>query len=256
MPTIVLVDDVKAARLLVQRTLERDGAAQVVASVATPGEAIAACQQHRPDVVFVDMNLPAQGARMLIAPLRRLDPELRVVAVTTAEDSHADSRSLGAHAKVSKPVSADELAETLSQVMALTADQVSQVPCQAAGLANIPRVVIVEDDQVTRRMLSRMVVRLGADVVGEGTALCDLEPTLRRVEPDLLLLDVTLSDGSSLEFLGAHPELALPPTVIISSHAERATVEAALAVGAGAYVLKPVQPTKLAEAMKQALQPA
>ena len=256
MPTIVLVDDVKAARLLVQRTLERDGQAQIVASVATPGEAIAACQQHRPDVVFVDMSLPGQGARMLIGPLRRVDPAVRVVVVTTAEDSHCDPRALGAHAKVTKPVSADALAETLNRVMALTAEEVSQVPCQAAGLASIPRVVIVEDDQVTRRMLSRMVARLGADVVGEATALGDLEPTLRQAEPDLLLLDVTLSDGSSLEFLGAHPELALPPTVIITSHAERATVEAALAVGAGAYVLKPVQPSKLAEAMKQALQPA
>ncbi|MBI5831271.1 MAG: response regulator [Armatimonadetes bacterium] len=254
MATIVLVDDVKAARLLVQRTLERTADWQVVASVATPAEAISACQTHRPDVVFVDMNLPAQGARMVISPLRHVHPTVRIIAVCTGDETEAEIKALGAQAMITKPVSADELDRVVLRVLAMSDEEVANAPRQAAGLASILRVVVVEDDQVTRRMLTRMVGRLGGDVVGEATALTELEPTLREALPDLLLLDVNLSDGSSLDFLSAHPEMSLPPTIIISSHADRPTVEAALRVGAGAYVLKPVQPSKLAEAMQRAMQ--
>ena len=253
MATIVLVDDVRAARLLVQRTLERRVGWQVVATVSSPAEAIAACQQHQPDVVFIDMNLPGQGARSLFWPLRQVCPNLRIVAVSTGEDSEKELLAVGAQALINKPLSTDDILAVVDRVLAIPDDDVAQAPRQAAGLTSVPRVVVVEDDQVTRRMLSRMVNRLGGEVVGEADRLADLENTLASTSPDLLLLDVNLGEQSSLDYLAARPELALPPTVIVSSHAERSVVETALRVGAGAYVLKPVQPTKLAAAMKQAM---
>jgi len=253
MATIVLVDDVRAARLLVQRTLERRDGWQVVATVSTPAEAIAACQQHQPDVVFIDMNLPGQGARSLFWPLRQVCPSLRIIAVSTGDDDEKELLAVGAQAMVTKPLGTDEILAVVDRVLAMSEDDVAQAPRQAAGLASVTRVVVVEDDHVTRRMLSRMVNRLGGEVVGEADRLADLESTLAGASPDLLLLDVNLGDDSSLDFLAARPDLSLPPTVIVSSHAERSVVETALRVGAGAYVLKPVQPTKLAEAMKQAM---
>ncbi len=74
--------------------------------------------------------------------------------------------------------------------------------------------------------------------------------------PDALLLDINMPEVSGLdmlEFVRRHNKLKNIPTVILSTEASDVTVDEALALGADAYVTKPVLIEELEAAIRQAI---
>src|SRR5215469_15219150 len=71
---------------------------------------------------------------------------------------------------------------------------------------------------------------------------------LDRLHPRLVILETDLPDGDGLDLIRyAHHELAPSPTVVVCSH-RRGVPEkiAALRAGADDYVVKPLQPERMA----------
>ncbi len=108
------------------------------------------------------------------------------------------------------------------------------------GIDLRPRVLIADDHQLLRLGLKQM---LGADggflVVGECEAGSQIEPLLAEHDPDVLILDLRLRDGSSLEripsLLAAYPHLAI---LVLSMHDQRVYAERCLRLGARGYLMK------------------
>ncbi|MFL5817826.1 MAG: response regulator [Conexibacter sp.] len=102
------------------------------------------------------------------------------------------------------------------------------------------RVVLADDHELVREGLALVLERAdGIDVVG---TVGDVEATLRVVavkQPDVLVLDLRMPGGSSIEALPRFAEVA-PRTavVILTMHRHPAAARAALAAGANGYVLK------------------
>jgi len=88
------------------------------------------------------------------------------------------------------------------------------------------RVVIVDDHPMVREGLRRMLDDAGIDVVGEAGTAVDALRVVRQLTPDVVLLDVELSDGDGLTAL---PELrrAAPQAsvLIVTMHSERALLQ-------------------------------
>ena len=88
------------------------------------------------------------------------------------------------------------------------------------------RVVIVDDHPMVREGLRRMLDDAGIDVVGEAGTAVDALRVVRELTPDVVLLDVELSDGDGLTAL---PELrrAAPQAsvLIVTMHSERALLQ-------------------------------
>lgn len=110
--------------------------------------------------------------------------------------------------------------------------------------------VIVDDEVRARRAIARLLeAHPQVRVAGEADCVEDALDLLVREPPDLVFLDIELSDGSGFELLQA---LETPPHVIfVTAHAQHA-VEA-FAVDAVDYLLKPVSPERLADALRRAL---
>jgi CheY-like chemotaxis protein len=117
----------------------------------------------------------------------------------------------------------------------------------AAGAGNgqaRPRIVVyVEDNAINVRLMDRILAQrpavtlLSAGRGGEGLALA------RERRPDVLLVDLHLPDMSGEDFLRAvvtDPLLTRTPVVIVSGVADSAAVERLLALGACAFVVKPI----------------
>ena len=82
-------------------------------------------------------------------------------------------------------------------------------------------VVICDDDRVTRAALTAMCEDLGLDVVAETDQWNASLDLVLRFEVDLLILDLSLVDGSGERVLKGLVDLAGAPQVIIfSSYAE------------------------------------
>jgi CheY-like chemotaxis protein len=112
------------------------------------------------------------------------------------------------------------------------------------------KILIVEDEQLTLDMLSTFLSLIGHQPIG---ALSNKQTwdKLAYEEPDAVLLDIMLPDGSGLDIcrrLRASPDTAALPIIIISAIDPPLLAEAE-AAGASGYLPKPVQLSDLRAAL-------
>jgi two-component system response regulator DevR len=114
------------------------------------------------------------------------------------------------------------------------------------------RLLIVDDHQVTRVGLRTL---LGAcpqfEIVGEAGSVAETMDALARSEPDVLLLDVRLPDGSGIEICQRLQRMDLDVKVLVlTSYADDDLVFNAIAAGADGYLLKEIHSDKLIQAIE------
>jgi two-component system LytT family response regulator len=110
------------------------------------------------------------------------------------------------------------------------------------------RALIVDDEHLARQAMRRL---LGAhpevEVVGEADGVAGALREIERGRPQLVFLDIELGGADGFDLLAS---LERPPAVVfVTAYAEHA-VEA-FAVDAVDYLLKPVDPLRLAESLKR-----
>jgi two-component system, OmpR family, phosphate regulon response regulator PhoB len=113
---VLVVDDDEAVRVLLTRYLEMEGFA--VDQVRDGGGALAAIASCRPDLVLLDLMLPAQDGLDVLTQLRRRSDV--PVILLTARGSEADrilGLKLGADDYVVKPFSPGELTARIHSVL-------------------------------------------------------------------------------------------------------------------------------------------
>lgn len=110
------------------------------------------------------------------------------------------------------------------------------------------RVLIVEDEPLAARRLGKILLNLRPEIqiVGQTSSIVEtLEWLAAHPEPDLLLLDVHLSDGNSFEIF-RHQQLNAP--IIFTTAYDQYALDA-FRVHALDYLLKPIKQDALAEAL-------
>ena len=105
------------------------------------------------------------------------------------------------------------------------------------------KVLVVEDNEMNRDMLSRRLVKKGFEVVlaVDGRQGVDLAGT---AAPDLILLDMSLPvmDGWEVaQRLKSDPATREIPTIALTAHAMEGDREKALEAGCDEYDTKPVE---------------
>lgn len=109
------------------------------------------------------------------------------------------------------------------------------------------RVLFADDELMARKRMRRLLADIeGIEVVAECTSGEEVLAELDRVEVDLALLDVRMGALSGLDVAEAAAELGVE-IVLTTAHPEHAA--AAYEHGAIDYVLKPVEPERLAKAI-------
>jgi CheY-like chemotaxis protein len=109
------------------------------------------------------------------------------------------------------------------------------------------KILVVEDNEMNRDMLSRRLMRRGYDVAiavdGEqGVSMASSE------SPDLILMDMSLPglDGwEATRVLKAAPETQKIPVVALTAHAMSSDREKAMEAGCDDYDTKPVELSRL-----------
>ncbi len=116
---ILLVDDEASVRQIGRQTLEAFGYRVVVACDGAEGVAIFAAQRAEIAVVLTDMMMPIMDGLTMIRVLRRMQPDVRIVAASglASNGSVAKAAEAGIHDFVPKPYSAYALLTTLHRVL-------------------------------------------------------------------------------------------------------------------------------------------
>jgi two-component system LytT family response regulator len=113
----------------------------------------------------------------------------------------------------------------------------------------MPRVLIVDDEHLARQAMRRLLAsHPEVEIVGEAEGVSDALREIESTRPQLVFLDIELGGADGFDLLA---RLETPPVVVfVTAYAEYA-VEA-FAVDAVDYLLKPVDPERLAESLKRA----
>jgi two-component system, LytTR family, response regulator len=112
-------------------------------------------------------------------------------------------------------------------------------------------VLIVDDEPLARRGLSLELARLpGITSVGECRGLRDAVEAIVERRPDVVLLDVQLGRATAFEIIEEIGVDAMPPVIFVTAYDRHALK--AFEVHAIDYVLKPVDPDRLREALERA----
>ena len=106
---VLIVDDDRAAREGLVEFLHDEG---FDVHAAVDGvDALAAFDQHRPDLLIADLEMPRMGGRGLIATLRGRGEMVPVVVLTAVMsiDAEREAQLLGVDGYINKPVDLDAL---------------------------------------------------------------------------------------------------------------------------------------------------
>lgn len=118
------------------------------------------------------------------------------------------------------------------------------------------RTILVADDNQQIRMLVGAALRaLGHEIV-YATDGAEAVETAVRVQPDLVVLDVTMPELSGfevLEFLRKRPELDATKVIMLTTAAQKWDLERGSALGCDDYVTKPFEPRALRERVQALL---
>src|ERR1700675_1200640 len=102
------------------------------------------------------------------------------------------------------------------------------------------RVVIVDDHPLFRDRLSQLINNeLDMEVCGESETAEQAIQLIRRLTPDLVIVDITLKGSSGLELIKSIKALPIGvPVLVLSMHDESLYAERALRAGATGYITK------------------
>ncbi len=117
------------------------------------------------------------------------------------------------------------------------------------------KVWIVDDDQEMVGAIRLMVKMLEYEERHFFSARQAAQLLLGGESPDLFILDINMPEVSGLdflEFLRRRKEWKDLPVIMLSTEAADVTVDKAMAIGADAYVTKPVSLEELEKALKKA----
>jgi two-component system, LytTR family, response regulator len=111
----ILVDDEPLAIQGLQLRLEKHEDVEIIETCSNGREAIRAIKTHKPDLVFLDIQMPGFDGFSVVQGLMEVEPPLFVFV--TAYDNHRERAfDVDAVNYLMKPVEEDKLADTLDRV--------------------------------------------------------------------------------------------------------------------------------------------
>jgi len=113
------------------------------------------------------------------------------------------------------------------------------------------RILIVDDHDVVREGLRALLARReGFEIVGQAGSVTEALAEARRSQPDVVVMDVRLPDGSGIEACrDIREERPATKVIMLTSYADEDAVFASILAGAAGYVLKQTRGNALADAI-------
>jgi signal transduction histidine kinase/DNA-binding response OmpR family regulator/HAMP domain-containing protein len=182
--TVLVIDDDPSVHDMMRRFLSKEGFRVKTASGGEEG--LHLTRELRPDAITLDVLMPRMDGWTVLTTLKA-DPELAdipVIMLTIVDDKNM-GYALGASEYMTKPVDRERLVAILQKYRS------DSLPC---------RVLVVEDEAMTREMLRRMLEKEGWAVIEAENGRVALERMAENL-PGLILLDLMMPEMDGFQFM-------------------------------------------------------
>ena len=110
------------------------------------------------------------------------------------------------------------------------------------------KAIIVDDERLARLEMRRLLAaHADVEIVGEAADVATAKAMIEDLNPDLVFLDIQMPDGTGFDVLG---QLADAPDVIFTTAFDSYAMQA-FEANALDYLLKPIEPNRLALALQK-----
>lgn len=117
---------------------------------------------------------------------------------------------------------------------------------------NIIRVVLVDDHALMREGVRMLLTsKEDIDVVGEAAGVVEGKACVEDLQPDVVLVDISMPDGNGAKMTQALCEsVPTSKVIMLTRHNDQAYLQQAMRAGAKGYVLKKAAPYELLNAIR------
>ncbi|WP_342755580.1 two-component system response regulator NarL [Pantoea sp. MBD-2R] len=118
--SILLIDDHPMLRNGVKQLIELDEALRLIGEASNGAEGVALAEQHDPDLILLDLNMPGMNGLDTLVQLRTIDLSGRIVvfSVSNHEDDVVNALKRGADGYLLKDMEPEDLLKALHQAAA------------------------------------------------------------------------------------------------------------------------------------------
>lgn len=263
MKNILIIEDDPNIVAALEIRLKAGGYTTLTTGDAASG--LSKAVQHRPDLIVLDISLPAGDGLQLGRQLRSL-PETRripIVFVTASKDSELREKAmdLGAAGLFEKPYDSAELLAVVGHALGETgmfrrpiarfSPEPVPVTAGSSGLS-AKKILIIEDDRKIAMALALRLKSAGYEASMAYDALTGVNDAV-KCRPDLMLLDISMPAGDG--FAVAERVKSLIPTrtpiIFLTASKQPGFRERAQELGAAGYFEKPYEADALLAAVHQ-----
>lgn len=112
------------------------------------------------------------------------------------------------------------------------------------------RIFVVEDEVLILESYCSVLRANGFEVAGTALSGKQALNLFQKLDPDLILMDIKLSDGNGIDLLRKMNQERMIPCVFITAYFSEELMDEANKAGAFGYILKPVQEQQLMAAIR------
>lgn len=245
---VLIVDDNQDTRDGTRRLLEYEDDIEIIDFAENGAVAIERVRENRPDVILMDINMPVMDGITATHHIRTEFPRVQIVVVSVQDDANylRDAIRAGAVDFVTKPISADDLADAIRRAYAKAPSDAVQQP-----QINRPQTESTYPS-VAQHKNGRIITVLGPKGgVGKTTVAVNLGIGLVRSDPDkdVLIIDANPYFGDVGVFLntrGAHSLIDMVKMAEVPEDIDHGSVDSILVTHESGVKLL-VSPSNLAD---------
>jgi two-component system LytT family response regulator len=113
---VIIVDDESLALRSLEKVMNEVGGVDIIGMYQDPRQVIEAVVRDKPDIMFLDIEMPVMNGMRLAEQLLELRPSLNIVFVTAYSEYAVKAYELDALDYIIKPVRHDRLVKTLTRI--------------------------------------------------------------------------------------------------------------------------------------------
>lgn len=120
---VLIADDDAGMRLVLRKLVEKAEGFQVVGEAADGPETLQLAESLRPQVVFLDVDMPVLNGVEVARQIADMDPKILLIFATAHEEYMSEAFSVYAFDYLVKPFKVERIRQTLKRVIALEQDR-------------------------------------------------------------------------------------------------------------------------------------
>ncbi|MEE8349922.1 MAG: response regulator [Acidobacteriota bacterium] len=199
---VLLIDDDSSARLILKHQIEDLGYQVLTASSGQEGLRMA--QEFQPDLITLDLLMPAMGGWEVLRELKNNDQTQRIpVVIVSVVAEEARGVHWGMVDLLNKPVAKEELFQVLRRYLE----------------SGKRRVLVVDDSEDSRDLIREHLESQEMDIESASNGEEALA-LMERFHPDLIILDLLMPVMDGLTFLRTlrkNPQFSHLPVVVVTA---------------------------------------